>query len=205
MNSKILQLNKANDTRFRKAIATHNEFMEAAGRRRAAQLRGVPTEEIDDSKWTEEIMGLRPPTPNFLTPQRLRMMEQRINSDRRHIDPKLNPPAKIPAEPGQSGSSGVMRVNTGQRIQLSKGYVEDQRITRGAEPTPEELHQKHLFEESMEKARAQFITDNYGKVASIELGKQSLNLPELMADLKKRGCRCRDIDEHFVEAQCRVE
>src|SRR2546425_6217050 len=32
--------------------------------------------------------------------------------------PSENPQAKIPAEPGQSGSSGVYRINTGQRLTL---------------------------------------------------------------------------------------
>ena len=75
--------------------------------------------------------------PNVLmdtiTQQRLRTMERLMNIDRTvvgdkwkdqtNIDPRQlgitgQPPAKIPATPGQSGSSGVYRTNTGIKPEL---------------------------------------------------------------------------------------
>ena len=75
--------------------------------------------------------------PNVLmdpiTQQRLRTMERLMNPDRTvvgdkwkdqtNIDPRQlgitgQPPAKIPATPGQSGSSGVYRTNTGIKPEL---------------------------------------------------------------------------------------
>src|SRR2546428_1341503 len=141
-----------------------------------------------------------------------RMLDQREKLRQNAMSygmPSENPPAKIPATPGQSGSSGVYRTQTGpitlddmERI-LGSVYSEAQkcgchhictdpcscptaaqkgRIGKSGADSPvtkEEFQRAQKFSRDLKESRRQFEAENQGEYIPKEFGLQSFNIPEM--------------------------
>src|SRR2546425_6609585 len=151
-----------------------------------------------------------------------RMLDQREKFRQNAMSygmPSENPQAKIPATPGQSGSSGVYRTKTGpitlddmERI-LGSVYSEVQkcgchhictdpcscstaaqkdRIGKSGADSPvtkEEFQRAQKFSRDLKESRRQWEAENEGEYVPKEFGKQSLLMPEF-ADSIKKDCQC---------------
>jgi len=148
--------------------------------------------------------------------------------------PSENPQAKIPASPGQSGSSGVYRTQTGpitlddmERI-LGSVYSEVQkcgchhictepclcstvaqkgRIAKSGADSPvtkEEYERAQQFSRDLKESRKKWQADNQGNFVPKEFGFQSLNIPE-MAESVARDCVCPARTDKTLQCRCLVQ
>src|SRR2546426_1871760 len=147
--------------------------------------------------------------------------------------PSENPPAKIPAKPGQSGSSGVYRTQTGpitlddmERI-LGSVYAEKQacgcshpcsapcscttvaqksRMFKSGADRPvnkEEYDRAQRFSRDLKESRKKWEAENQGNFVPKEFGLQSLNIPE-MAESVARDCVCPAKTDKTLQCRCLV-
>src|SRR2546426_9849812 len=163
-----------------------------------------------------------------------RMLDQREKLRQNATEygmPSENPQAKIPASPGQSGSSGVYRTQTGpitlddmERI-LGSVYAEVQkcgchhicnspcqclsteqksRMMKHGEPiTRDEIRRAETFRLEMKQAKQRWEAEHKDEYVEREFGVRSMEMGE-MQDSVKKDCECGRPLNGILPCKCKV-